>query len=244
MADAPELRIKISELTREIESAIGLSGAFLTGEGKRRLEAAQRAFLDGTRRPSADFTWQVPRDEPIWTGPSHGEYERKREKGPSVVGALSFKWQLRTGPKGSKDVFIAGNATTMLRLHDSEGGEDAALSMWRMEVGAHDSPGCCFHTQVLGTRPHPPFPDYLPVPRLPIFPPTPMTCLEFLLSELFQRRWLETVERGGEPGNMWRGVQTRRLKSFLKWQLDQVAQSSGSPLVRLKAFPDLNILAV
>jgi hypothetical protein len=131
----------------------------------------------------------------------------------------------------------------MLRLHDSETEVDAALSMWRMEVGAHDSPGSCFHAQVLGTKPFPPFPKSLPVPRLPIFPPTPMACLEFLLSELFQLRWSEEVQRGTQPANMWRGIQRRRLCSFLGWQLKAVEQSTGSPLVELKLFPPTDVLA-
>jgi hypothetical protein len=248
MPDPPQLRLDIAALQREIEAAGSLAGPFLMGVGAERLRRAQKEFLLASERPDANFTWQVPREEPIWTKPSPGEYEQKGEgekhSGPVLLGALSFKWQLRTGPKRSKSVYIAGNATTMLRLHDREGAEQDALSMWRMEIGAHDSPGCCFHTQVLGTESHPPFPKEIPVPRLPSFPPTPMASLEFLLSELFQIGWRRQVERGTGAANIWRAIQAKRLRSVLNWQLEQIAQSTGSPLVRLKAFPDPDVLYV
>lgn len=247
MPDGEVLRLGVSDLRREIEAASKLASGFLSTEGQRRLEQAQHELATAVAQPERGFIWQIPRDEPIWTKPSRAEYERKpgnaAQKGSDVLGALSFSWQMRTGPKPVKDVFLTGNATCMLRLHDSESEEDTALSMWRMEVGVHDSPGCCFHTQVLGTKPHPPFPKSLPVPRLPGFPPTPMACLEFLLSELFQLRWSEEVQRGTQPANLWRGVQQRRLSSFLRWQLRTVEQSTGSPLVELKLFPPADVLA-
>lgn len=244
MVEGRLLRLSLPDLRQEIEAASKLASDFLSSEGLRRLEQAQYDLSTALARPESSFTWQVPREEPIWTKLSRAEYERKpRGKGPEVVGALSFSWEMRTGAGRSKDLFLTGNATTMLRLHDAEGEEETAVSMWRMEVGAHDSPGCCFHTQVLGTKPHPPFPNSLPVPRLPIFPPTPMACLEFLLSELFQLRWSEAVQRGTQPANMWRAIQQRRLSSFLKWQLAAVERTTGSPLVELKLFPSVDVLA-
>jgi len=246
MPEGPVLCLGVSDLKQEIEAASKLASGFLSTEGQRRLEQAQYDFATAVAQPQTGFIWQVPREEPIWTKPSRAEYERKPgstdQKGRGVLGAFSFSWHMRTGPKPVKEVFLTGNATSMLRLHDSESEEDTALSMWRMEVGAHDSPGCCFHTQVLGTKPHPPFPKSLPVPRLPVFPPTPMACLEFLLSELFQLRWSEEVQRGSQPANLWRGIQRRRLSSFLDWQLTTVEQSTGSPLVELKTFPNAEVL--
>jgi len=246
MSEGQILRLGVSDMRQEIEAVSKLASGFLSTQGQRRLEQAKHELATAVAHPERGFIWQVSRDEPIWTKQSRAEYERKpggaAQKGSEVLGALSFSWQMRTGPKPVKDLFLTGNATCMLRLHDSESEEDAALSMWRMEVGAHDSPGCCFHTQVLGTKSHPPFPKSLPVPRLPIFPPTPMACLEFLLSELFQLRWSEEVHRGTQPASMWRGIQSRRLSSFLRWQLKTIEKSSGSPLVDLKVFPDAEVL--
>jgi hypothetical protein len=247
MSEGQVLRLSVLDLRQEIEAVSKLASGFLSTAGQRRLGQSQHELAIAVGQPQRDFTWQISREEPIWTRPSRLEYERKPggtpTKGSGILGALSFRWDLCTGPKPVKDVFLTGNATCMLRLHDSESDVDAALSMWRMEVGAHDSPGSCFHTQVLGTKPVPPFPKSLPVPRLPIFPPTPMACLEFLLSELFQLRWSEEVQRGTQPANMWRGIQQRRLCSFLRWQLKAVEQSTGSPLVELKLFPPADVLA-
>lgn len=247
MSEERVLRLRVLDLRQEMEAVSKLASGFLSAEGQRRLEQSKHELAIAVGQPHRDFTWQISREEPIWTRPSLLEYERKPggapQKGSDVLGALSFKWQLCTGPKPVKEVFLTGNATCMLRLHDSESEVDAALSMWRMEVGAYDSPGSCFHTQVLGTKPVPPFPKSLPIPRLPIFPPTPMACLEFLLSELFQLRWSEEVQRGTQPARMWRGIQQRRLSSFLRWQLKAVEQSTGSPLVELKLFPPADVLA-
>jgi hypothetical protein len=247
MSEGQVLRLSVLDLRQEIEAVSKLASGFLSTEGQRRLEQSQHELAIAVGQPQNGFIWEIPREDPIWTRPSRLEYERKPgsapQKGSDVLGALSFSWQMRTGPKPVKDVFLTGNATCMLRLHGSESDVDAALSMWRMEVGAHDSPGSCFHTQVLGTKPFPPFPKSLPVPRLPIFPPTPMACLEFLLSELFQLRWSKEVQRGTQPANMWRGIQQRRLCSFLRWQLKAVEQSTGSPLVELKSFPPADVMA-
>jgi len=69
-----------------------------------------------------------------------------------------------------------------------------------------------------------------------------MACLEFLLTELFQRRWEQHVSNSSGALDQWRGVQRDRLKAFLNWQLDRVAKSTGSPLIDLKAFPGPDLL--
>jgi hypothetical protein len=240
MTEPPLLRLGYSAMRRELQAASSLAKPFLTPTGARRLLGAEQTFAALASRPDTDVVWEIPLDEPIETNASPGEYERRRrrrQKGPDVRGALSFTWGLRTGPHPVREISLSGNVSTQLRLYDTYDGGPRELSMWRMEIGAHDSPGCCFHTQVLGREEHPPFPKSLPVPRLPSLPPTPMSCLEFLLSELFQEQWETRLERATEPANMWRGIQTRRLRSFLGWQLRQLDQATGSPLVRLKAFP-------
>ncbi len=243
MSEAQVLRLSALDLTQETEALSKLASRFLSTQGQQRLERAKHELGSAVRRPQNGFIWQIPRDEPVWTRLRPAEYEQAPGNGHDVLGALSFTWEMRTGSRPVRDIFLTGNASCMLRLHESESEVDNALSMWRMEVGAHDSPGSCFHTQVLGTKPDPPFPKALPVPRLPIFPPTPMACLEFLLSELFQLRWSQEVHRSTPPANMWRKIQQRRLCSYLHWQLNTVKQSAGSPLVELKRFPAADVLA-
>jgi hypothetical protein len=242
------LRLNFATLQKEMEVVPAVARDFLSAEGTLRLEKAKGWLNSFKSRPGEPFTWEIPRSEPITTRPSDGEYEGKKsqktQKGPIVIGALSFKWHLKTGPKPVRDVFLVDNATTQLRLYKDAVLPANELSMWRMEIGMHDSPGCFFHAQVLGTDEQPPFPKALPVPRLPIFPPTPMTCLEYLLSELFQIGWQQHLEKSSSPLNLWRGIQRDRLSSFLKWQLGQITHSTGSPLVHLKAFPGADVLMV
>lgn len=244
MKEASKLRLSFADLEKEIATAPKLAEKFITGEGKRRLEQARYTLAAARSKPNHEFTWEIPRDEAVSTIRSDGEYECKRDsqaqKGVTVIGTLSFSWHMRTGPKPVRDLYVWGNATTQLCIYDSDSTE---LGMWRMEVGAHDSPGCCFHTQILGREKEPPFPQWLPVPRLPSTPPTPMSCLEFLLSELFQLRWRKHVQRDSEPLKMWRSIQSRRISAFLNWQLKTIEQSTGSPLVDLKTFPDPDVLA-
>jgi hypothetical protein len=240
MDEPTPLGFSLAGLQRELEVLPQLASKFLE-DGVHPVREAKARITTARLRPDTDFTWEIPEAAPIRTIVSAGEYERRnsgtQRKGIGVLGALSFKWHLRTGPeKKISDVHLVGNASTKIRILD--GTDESELAMWRMEIGGHDAPGCCFHAQVLGTKPEPPFPKSLPVPRLPAFPATPMSCLEFLLSELFQVRWRERVERTDQPVRDWRGLQNKRFESFLKWQLGVVdATNSASPLVRLKHFP-------
>ncbi|HEX3517950.1 MAG TPA: hypothetical protein VHT29_02835 [Solirubrobacteraceae bacterium] len=243
MTDAEPLRLSFADLHKEIEVVPTLARRFLTPSAASRLDRAKHDLGALLARANTPFVWEIPREEAVQTRPSDAHYERRRErstqKGPPVFGALSFSWHLRTGSRPVKDVYLVGNASTQLRIKDASGEE---LCMWRMEIGAADSPGCCFHTQVRGEELEGPFPKWLPVPRLPSYPPTPMACLEFLISELFQKPWQERVERDSDEIRMWRGIQRRRLSSFLLWQLETIEQSTGSPLVDLKRFPGGEVL--
>jgi hypothetical protein len=242
MTDMTKFKLSFAELETEIATIPRLAEKFLSSEGRSRLEQAGRTLAAAKSKSNYEFTWAIPRESPVRTTPSHGEYERKRDsptqKGPPVTGALSFSWRMQTGHKHN-ELYLSGNATTQLSIYDRE---DKELGMWRMEVGAHDAPGCCFHTQIFGRAEDQLFPAWLPVPRLPSFPPSPMSCLEFLLSELFQLRWQRQVERESQPLKVWRSLQTKRLSAFLRWQLDTIEQSTGSPLVNLKTFPHPGVL--
>lgn len=248
MTDKPkELRLNFANLQRELESLPRLAHPFLTQEGSHRLDEAKRQLNVFKSKPGETVTWEVPSEEPIRTKVSKAQYEQResgKQKGPHIHGALSFKWEMATSEKAVKEVLLCGKASTMIRLCEGEGDEASVLSMWKMEVGvgAAASPGCFFHIQVLGTEEDPPFPESIPVPRLPVFPPTPMACLEFVLGELFQRDWVKHVNRTGTPLNLWRSIQQQHLSRHLKWQLQQIERTEGSPLMHLKGFPGADLL--
>jgi hypothetical protein len=229
------------DMQLEVESMKVLAAPLLTAEGNSRFERMQADLR--ALRPRSTLGWQVPKSEPLETVPSDGEYEVKAGgKGAHVVlGRVSFLWELEAGRPPIRTIALTGNATTRIELLDAA--SSRSLAMWRMEVGAEDAPGCCFHVQVLGETAAPPFPKSLPIPRLPTIPPTPMAALELVLGELFQSRWRDQVRRSTETADMWRGVQQRRWASFLTWQRDVVGSYGISPWLALKSYPPHNLFA-
>jgi hypothetical protein len=234
-----QLRLRLADLQREMVAVPTLAEPFLSPEGSQRLLEARRPLAAHTARPNTSFIWEISQETPITTKPSTGEYEQKGDKGPQVVGTLNFCWYLRTGPKPVRDVYLVDNASTELRILDDKG---VPLRSWQMDIGLRDAPGACFHTQIDAGQSGSSSSEWLPVPRLPSFPPTPMSCLELLLGELFQIEWRKRVQRETQEMQDWRGIQRGRLCSFLRWQLDTIDQTTGSPLMHLKAFPHADVL--
>ncbi|MGH9422193.1 MAG: hypothetical protein ACRD3J_19610, partial [Thermoanaerobaculia bacterium] len=210
----------------EVEAMKVLAGPLLSAETAARFEQMQADLR--TLRPRSTLAWQVPMGRPLETIGSGGEYEAKAGgKGAHVVtGKISFLWELEAGRSPIRTVMLKGNATTRIELVDMTTGH--SLGMWRMEVGAEDGPGCCFHVQILGETADLPFPNSLPIPRLPTIPPTPMSALELVLGELFQTRWRDQVRSSTNTADMWRGVQQKRWTSFLTWQQDAVRRRGTS----------------
>ena len=158
-----------------------------------------------------------------------------------IVGSISFLWHLTPVGKPVKEVALSGNATTRIELIDHAPEEPTSLGMWRMEIGSFDSPGACFHAQIMGETQESVFPSTLPVPRVPIFPPTPMAAVEFVLGELFQKEWPQAVARTKEAPRRWRAIQLARWNAFLSWQLNETGVSRASPVIALKRFPPAEI---
>lgn len=246
MSDAGQpwqLQLGAKDLQQEITVLPAIAGDLIDPQCRNVIEEARSRLRSAVGKPEQTFTWEVSAERPIVTAVSEGSYESKPGgKGPPIIGSLSFRWELRTGPAPVQSVALLGNITTQIQLRDPSADEGSYLSMWRMEVGDHASPGCCFHAQVLGDSEKPPFPRFLPVPRLPTFPPTPMTCMEFLLGELFQRTWSERVERNNGNTQVWNRLQRDRFERYLSWQQRAVSNASGSPLMQLKRFPPADAL--
>ena len=108
--------------------------------------------------------------------------------------------------------------------------------MWRIEIGAHDAPGCYFHIQILGDSSEPPFPKDIPIPRLPSPFVTPMAAVEYVLGELFQDEWEDKTTGTQNHHRDWKAIQCQRWRNLLRWQEKKaLTGDSSSPWMNLKA---------
>ena len=111
--------------------------------------------------------------------------------------------------------------------------------MWRLELGADDSPGCYFHVQILGDSNDTPFPSSIPIPRLPSLFVTPMSVIEYVLGEIYQDEWAQETARRTDDLLHWRRLQQQRLQCLFTWYQDKTQGSLSSPWMNLKsAKPD------
>ena len=169
---------------------------------------------------------------------SSDQYEAGSRKGSQKIHAvISGTWELRTLGKRSapkREIEFCGKASTKIELYASDDPE-TRLAMWRLELGAEDSPGCYVHAQILGDFDKPPFPKSVPIPRLPSIFVTPMSTVEFVLGELFQDEWAKAT--GGNAGDAphWRALQQKRLQSLFSWYQSELNDSVSSPWMTLKA---------
>ena len=140
----------------------------------------------------------------------------------------------KIGKKARADRFaLTGKTSTRVRIHSAA--DSAEIAMWRMEIGDSESPGCHFHVQVRGELDDIPFPKALSVPRLPSLHTSPLCVLEFVLSELFQRRWDERVAEEARHLERWAPIQRQRFSRILAWQIKTLRERAiGSPWVALK----------
>lgn len=192
-------------------------------------------------------SWGIPEgsSSALRTVHRRGEYEPRNRLGrEDVFAEITSTWSIAPlGPHGVKHsagrrFALMGNASTRIEIYRfSPQGRHQRIAMWRMELGADDSPGCFFHIQVLGQDKRPPFPKSLPVPRLPTFIATPMAALEFALGELFQEDWAKESSRGMQPHARWRAIQTKRLTRLNEWENELLNDKGymGSPWLLLKS---------
>lgn len=242
-----QLRFEFVECLREIQAIQDLARRFLPPAS---LECLRQFMVDlrniqgsGTRKIG---TWQIRQDRPVLTKPSRGNYERDGGGRHHVRAEITSIWEIepvwepgqrkRVPPR---EFAIAGKASTKVRLLEVPRDNDTATSsaeiaMWRMEIANFDSPGCYFHTQVLGELEVGPFPKTLSVPRLPGLVATPPAVLEFVLDELFQEGWLQEVQGKTSGRQMWNPIQKRRLEALFNWQLRQLEASTDTPWAVLK----------
>jgi hypothetical protein len=201
----------------------------------------------------------IDRRWPVTTLPCNGGYER-REGGAQreLYATVSCLWQVlplgspRKKAQADRLVAVAGTASTVVSLlRPSEDGAELVAS-WRMEIGNPDSPGAHFHVQIprsqigdedAGILEEPPWPHWLPVPRFPAPPTTPIAAVEFVLAEIFQDRWAQMAGSDHRSLPRWNRIHLSRYQAFLAWQRRVLERdTAATPLLALKgALPDADM---
>ena len=228
------LRFKIAELQRETRALKTIGTRFLDTQTSWVLDR----FLNdlhsiGSVRGREVRTLKL---QCLHTRPSRSYEAGSRQGGKKIYAAISGAWELRplgNRPAGGRKVEFCGKASTKIELYASDG-PNTRLAMWRLELGAEDSPGCYVHAQILGDSADPPFPKSVPIPRLPSIFITPMSAVEFVLGELFQDGWAKATARNTSNAQQWRALQQKRLQILLSWYQDRLQSPVSSPWMALK----------
>ena len=239
------LQFPFSELLRETKALKGIAKDFLDPSTTWALDELDSNInsIWGAAGGKA-FSLQL---QPLRTKRSAGAYEPGTRSGTVTISAvITGTWDVqplgdnpkKLKAKQSRLLEFCGVASTKIELFDLSD-PDHRIAMWRMELGAPDSPGCYFHVQVLGDEDEPPFPRTLPIPRLPSLFITPMGVVEYVLGELFQDEWAKAAM--GDSGDLpfWRELQRTRLSRLLDWHRQVLAEVMSSPWMTIKdAKPD------
>ena len=237
------LRFRCRELVEETVALREMAADLLMWDQplrkhERDLERIGRQSVERGRDPALGL-------QPLRTRPTR-DYERSgRSGGRDVYALMRGEWQVRAvgTERPKRRIAFTGKAWTRIELwpaecrwcEEQEEHQMRRLAMWRIELGAHDSPGCYFHFQILGDSSDNPFPKSVPVPRLPSPFVTPMSAVEFVLGELFQDEWHRLASQTRHHQGRWRSIQRRRWCDLLQWQREAVRDGTSSPWMNLKA---------
>ena len=229
------LRFKIAELERETKALKSMGRRFFDSHALWVLDqfSSDLQSINGTRGQSVR-TLEL---RGLRTTPSMKYELGSRRGGKKIHAAISGTWALRplgTGPAPGRKVEFCGNASTKIELYASDEPQTPRLAMWRLELGAEDSPGCYIHAQILGDSDDPPFPKSVPIPRLPSIFVTPMSGVEFVLGELFQNEWAKMTAQSVSDAQQWQALQRKRLRSLFLWYKSKLDNSASSPWMALK----------
>jgi len=226
------LRAEIASLSKLAKPFIDVSCQYLLDSWSSDLQSIE------STNSTATSSWRISESTPIRTRTTR-EYEPAgREGGHDVWGELTFIWKVNrvsTNNRATKGhMCLSGNASTKIKICETVDGNPKVLAQWQIEVGAADSPGWHFHVGLCGEADEAPFPHWLPVPRVPGVLILPTDGLDFLLGELFQVQWRESVLKDSYETQQLGTAQLDRIKKFCSWQSGQVDSGHGSRWNRLK----------
>jgi hypothetical protein len=237
------LEFEFQDVINELDALTRMAEKYVRPESRLVLPQLV-SELEGIRTTptSVKHVWGIRNERPLQTTVSFGDYQPNGEGEHNVYAEITSQWEIeRIKPAGKKNqpgrrFRLVGIASTRVRLlrEVGVGQPPEELAMWRMEIGDSQSPGCHFHTQVLGEKPEAPFPHSLDVPRLPGLISTPAAAVEYVLAELFQEKWQQHLSTKSADVARWAPIQRQRLSSVLGWHLSRIQEANGSPWPALK----------
>jgi hypothetical protein len=233
------LHIAYQDLQMELRAFIELAGrTFLTPEsydGLLRYRDQLDVLYNGAAKRGF-VRWGIPRDQPIRTVSSAGDYDAMRD-GRDVHGTMSGRCSIRR----VGNMLEFEDSSAQLKIIESlEDGRAELLGAWRFDIGVSTSPGTLFHIKAEGELE---FPSNFPVPRLPGLPLTPIAALEYLIGELFQTKWRDHVETDRQAVLAWRAIQKSRLWNYFGYLREAVKEARLTPMILIKEWkPDTSDL--
>ena len=223
-----------SELLCETQALRAMAKDFLESDGTRVLTALERDLkrICASNRDRAQKLTLCP----LRTKSTCSYEAGNKFGGQEIYALIRGTWDLLSlGQTATKrKIRFVGNASTVIELWPracawkEKFERDSRLAMWRVELGAQDSPGCYFHIQILGDRVPSPYPKGVPIPRFPSPFITPMAALEFVLGELFQDEWPIKARQSRHEQKSWRAIQRKRWSNLLAWQKEVITQSTST----------------
>lgn len=233
------LLLSFDGVLREIGSLTKCASRYLTSESTTTVLKQWESDLESFRDSDTLTTkWQIPAATPIRTV---GSTSYDRQTGRTVFATLSCAWELqkvkdpsdkKKRRNSNKAFLLKGQAKTEASLYEKTNLSDVPLGRWSYEVGDGDQ-GTHFHTQIKVEN-VPPFPHWLPVPRLPTIMITPMDALEYVLSELFQHEWTQHLSGRSAEVGVWDSEQKERMRLLLEWHVGSVKKSGSTAWNRIK----------
>lgn len=236
----PSIEFLYNEVASEFENIAATSTGFLSNAVMGRIKSSAAALRTLKTTPGTSH-WSIGKEQyqRIETVHSKGECELGDNVAWNVVGTLSFDWEITRVSAGAKASFCIVNASNLLEIRacNADGTiiEDRPpLASWRFEIASGGHPGAVLHSQVNWPSAAE---GRLEIPRMPNTLLTPAEALDFMLGELFQRRWPQHCR---VTSATWKSTQRRRLMRLLEAQLEEVTRAEDlSPTMQLKAWrPD------
>ena len=221
------LRLSFADLDLEIRAFTDLTARLFLEEESIHVLTAYRERLGTLYRGAARAAfvdWEIPKETPVVTVKS-SDYDRAATR--TVHAEMSGRAKIkRIGNDLEFD-----DVATVIRIVETTNSGPTTLGAFHFDIGVVSGPGAFFHTKAEGEVE---FPPEIPVPRMLGLPLMPVGALEFVIGELFQKRWPMHVDVDRREVIEWRSVQARRLFHYLNILRKHIVRQEQTPMVLLK----------